>query len=129
MGKQLRLSMIYKHWDSVDAFTAGDATQIREVLHPRQMPTDLPYSLAHATLHPGSASLPHVLTESAELYIVTEGHGTAYVDGEEVDLRPGAVLLIPKGAEQFVRNEGSGPLRFWCVVSPPWSERQEQVLL
>jgi mannose-6-phosphate isomerase-like protein (cupin superfamily) len=119
--------MVYKHWDSVTAFTAGDATHIREVLHPGKGEAALPYSLAHATLEPGTASLPHVLTESEELYIVIEGHGTAYVGGEEVDLRPGAVLLIPKGVEQFVRNEGTGPLRFWCVVSPPWSAEQEIV--
>ena len=35
--------------------------------------------------------------------------------------------MIPAGAEQFVRNEGMGPLRFWCIVSPPWSREQELV--
>jgi mannose-6-phosphate isomerase-like protein (cupin superfamily) len=126
VGKQ-PLIMHYKHWESVTSFMAGDATHIREVLHPKDGEVELPYSLAHATLEPGSASLPHMLTESDELYLIIEGHGTAYVDGQAVDLRPGAVLLIPQGAEQFVRNEGTGPLRFWCIVSPPWAADQEKV--
>lgn len=119
--------MIYRHFDDVAAFVAGDATHIREVLHPHRDGSDLNYSLAHATLKPGAASLPHVIHKSSEAYIILEGHGTAYVDGQALALSPGVVVLIPAGAEQFVRNEGSGPLRFWCIVSPPWQAEQEEI--
>jgi mannose-6-phosphate isomerase-like protein (cupin superfamily) len=119
--------MIYKHIDEVPAFVAGDATHIREVLHPKNDGNDLLYSLAHATLEPGAASLPHTIKERSEAYIITEGHGTAYVGGKAMVLSPGVVVLIPAGVEQFVRNEGSGPLRFWCIVSPPWQADQEEI--
>ena len=61
------------------------------------------------------------------MYIITEGQGTAFVGGEERVLLPGVVLASPAGVEQFVRNEGSGPLRFWCIVSPPWRAENESV--
>jgi mannose-6-phosphate isomerase-like protein (cupin superfamily) len=119
--------MVYKHLQDVTAFLAGDATHIREVLHPDKESVDINYSLAFATLEPGMASLPHVIQGSVEVYIITEGHGTAFIGGEERVLLPGVVLAIPAGVEQFVRNEGSGPLRFWCIVSPPWRAENESV--
>lgn len=119
--------MIRKEISKVPAFTAGDATLIREVLHPKNEEVSLSYSLAYATLEAGTASLPHRLTESSETYVVLEGEGTAFVDGTEVMLEAGTVLYIPAGAEQFVRNEGATTLRFLCIVDPPWRAGAEEV--
>ena len=120
--------MIYRHFDDVTAFVAGDATHIREVLHPKNNDgLGLTYSLAHATIEQGGASLPHTIHGSSEAYLVLEGQGTAYVGGQALVLSPGVVLLIPAGVEQFVRNEGNGPLLFWCIVSPPWQAEQEEI--
>lgn len=121
------MSAVYRKINQLPAFKAGDATTIREVLHPRHGHTNLAYSLAYATLDPGTASLPHRLTDSSETYIILEGTGRAFIDGTAYDLETGDVLVIPASAEQFIRNEGAGVLRFLCIVDPPWSEIQEKV--
>ena len=118
----------HKQLEDVPVFVAGDETLIREVLHPeREEGLDLPYSLAHASIDVGAASLSHVLKDSSEVYVVLAGRGTAFVNAKEVPLQVGSVLLVPAGAEQFVRNDGDIPLRFYCIVSPPWNADQEEV--
>lgn len=119
--------MIKKNYQTTPAFTAGDETLIREVLHPKNEGFELGYSLAHATLEPGRASLPHVLQQSSEVYVIQEGRGRAVVGGRAVDVEAGDVVFIPAGTEQFIINTGDGPLLFWCIVSPPWSSADEQV--
>lgn len=111
----------------VPVFTAGDETRLQELVHPKNDPVDLPYSLAKAMLEPGGASLPHTLAESAELYIFEQGTGLVICDGKEVAVKKGSVFLVPAGQEQHVRNTGQDTLVFYCVVSPPWSAGQETV--
>lgn len=119
--------MTKKNYQDTPAFTAGDETLIREVLHPKNEGFELGYSLAHATLEPGQASLPHVLLQSSEVYVIQDGRGRAVVGGRAVEVEAGDVVFIPAGAEQFMINTGGGPLLFWCIVSPPWSSMDEQV--
>ncbi|TXB60594.1 cupin domain-containing protein [Phaeodactylibacter luteus] len=120
--------MLFKPFSQLPAFTAGDETEIREVLHPHNDGVAFGYSLAHATLEPGQASLPHTLHGRSETYIIQSGAGKAMIAGEEVELGPGDTVYIPAGAEQHIRNVGDGPLTFWCIVCPPWSAETEEVL-
>ncbi len=119
--------MLYKSIAEVPSFRASDDTILQEVVHPKNDPVVLPYSLAHASLEPGCRSLPHILRKSDELYIIVSGEGLAFLAGEEVKLKAGDVLLIPAGSEQYVVNTGAAPLRFLCIVSPPWSAGDEAV--
>jgi len=109
-------------------FSAGDATLLRELVHPDKDPVELPYSLAHARLEAGKSSLPHCLTGQSELYYFLEGKGEIYLDGKPVEAGAGEVVLVPAGVPQFVRNTGSGDLVFLCIVSPPWREKSEIIL-
>lgn len=119
--------MLFKNLDTLPAFTAGDATLIREWLHPKNDAVDLPYSLAFAELEPGAASLPHILQTRTEVYLVLEGTGMAYVDEKAQPIQKNDLLLIPAGVEQYVENVGDSTLKFICVVSPPWSKEDEVV--
>jgi mannose-6-phosphate isomerase-like protein (cupin superfamily) len=112
---------------SLPSFTAGDETIIRELLHPKNDPVPLGYSLAHAEVPPGAASLPHRLHGRSETYLLLEGEGQAYIDGQAYDLQKDELLYIPAGAEQYIRNTGAGVLRFLCIVDPPWSAETEEV--
>lgn len=120
--------MIHKRFSEVEEFTAGDATLLKELLHPKNDDVDLPYSLAWARLEPGQASYPHRLLESAELYVFQRGRGEAIIDQEVIIVEADQLLMVPSGSEQYLRNTGDEPLVFLCIVSPPWSEAQDMVL-
>lgn len=119
--------MIKKSIFAIPPFMAGDHTLIREVLHPKNEAVPMSYSLAHAELEAGKASLPHRLMERSEVYIILEGEGTAYVDGQATHLKTGDVLFIPAGAEQYLDNTGAQRVHFLCIVDPAWSGESEIV--
>ncbi len=119
--------MLIKTTKEVPRFLAGDHTLIQEVLHPKNDPVKLNYSLAFATLEPGKSSLPHTLHQSSELYVITKGKARVHIGKELAQVGQGQVVLIPAGEEQWIENIGEGLLEFYCIVSPPWSEDQEEV--
>jgi len=120
-------NVIHKHLQEVNEFLAGDHTRLREVLHPANDSVELPYSLAHARLEPGAASLPHRLQKSEELYYFLEGRGALHVEEAVYLVQAGDAVLVPAGALQHLENTGQGQLTFLCIVSPPWSEAEEKV--
>ncbi len=109
------------------AFSAGDATIIREILHPDKEGLDLPYSLAHGGLGVGKSSLPHIL-QNDELYYILNGECVICIENEEFTVKKNEVFLIKKGVQQYVRNIGEEKLTFLCIVSPPWKAGQEEIL-
>ncbi|HKK77810.1 MAG TPA: cupin domain-containing protein [Saprospiraceae bacterium] len=119
--------MLHKKIASLAAFTAGDATTIREVLHPKNEAVDLGYSLAEARLEPGKASYPHVLEQQSELYLFVQGQARVHVGEEQKRVQAGEIVLVPAGVLQYVENIGAQELVFYCIVNPPWKEKDEQV--
>lgn len=121
------MTAFYKQLHRAVAFTAGDNTHLRELLHPDNGDPALGYSLAHASIAPGEHSLPHTLHGHSELYYILSGTGRASVAGVEYALQADDTLVVPAGAEQAVYNTGSIPLVFLCIVSPPWQAATETV--
>ena len=109
-------------------FTAGDDTQIREVFHPKNDQLNANYSLAHASLAPGTSSLPHILKEQSELYVFLQGKARFLVNEEETLAEKGDIVWVPAGAKQSVHNIGSEELVFLCIVDPPWEKEDELIL-
>ncbi len=119
--------MTVKRLLDVNTFIAGDLTQIQEILHPKNDAVNVPYSLAHATLAKGEASVPHVLRNSTEVYFILEGTGKAHVGTEVIIVQKGDLVFIPAGVKQYIENIGQSALLFLCIVSPPWSKEDEIV--
>lgn len=117
--------LIHKLLDCPE-FVAGDGTQLRELLHPDKQPLDLRYSLAHAIVPVGQVSTPHALTTS-EVYYILQGQGEMHIDDETQSVEPGDAIYIPPNARQFIRNTGSDPLVFICIVDPAWRKEDETV--
>jgi mannose-6-phosphate isomerase-like protein (cupin superfamily) len=117
--------LICKLQDCVE-FVAGDATQLRELLHPDKQPISLRYSLAHAVLPVGACSKPHLL-KTSEVYYVLSGTGEMHIDTEVQQIEAGDAVYIPPNARQFVRNLGNEPLIFLCIVDPAWRVEDEIV--
>lgn len=124
---QLPCPIIVKETSDEKQFNAGDQTLLRELLHPQNDSLNLPYSLAHAELAPGSCSLPHRLVGSDELYYFLNGEGRLHVDDEAFEVKPGTLVLVPANAKQHLENTSQGQLTFLCIVSPPWSEGEEVI--
>jgi mannose-6-phosphate isomerase-like protein (cupin superfamily) len=120
--------MILKKLDDSFQMLAGDLTRLREVLHPKNDPLDLPYSLAYATLEAGTASLPHRLS-GTEVYHIVKGEGVAFVGQDQWPVGPGDTFVVAPDTLQYVKNTGTTRLEFLCIVSPPWSPEGEVILL
>jgi mannose-6-phosphate isomerase-like protein (cupin superfamily) len=41
------------------------------------------------------------------------------------EVEPGDAVYIPPGAKQFIRNLGTEPLAFLCIVDPAWHLEDE----
>jgi len=106
---------------------AGDKTILREMLHPSRDPAAIRYSLAHAKLQAGTASLPHRL-KTSEVYYFIGGQGRMHVDGESAAVAPEQALYVPPGAVQHLENTGRDELVFLCIVDPAWRAEDEEVL-
>jgi mannose-6-phosphate isomerase-like protein (cupin superfamily) len=118
--------MFIKDLNDCVLFTAGDGTQLRELLHPGKADLKLRYSLAHAILPAGLVSLPHRL-KTSEVYYILSGQGRMSIDGEEQEVGPGQAIYIPPQAVQFIRNTGFTDLVFICIVDPAWRKEDEEI--
>ena len=120
--------MVKKLTDS-PCFLAGDHTMLRELLHPANDTIKTSFSLAHAYLEAGEESLPHKLLTSTETYFFLKGQGRISINNEVFHVEKNATAHVPANAIQSVKNTGTERLVFICMVSPPWSATDEEILL
>lgn len=119
--------MLIRKLDGLPGSTAGDASFLRELLHPDRSALNIRYSLAHAVVRPGRRTAPHRL-RSSEVYYILEGRGLMRIDGEEAEVRKSDAVYIPPGSLQHIENIGPDDLTFLCIVDPAWKTEDEEVL-
>ncbi len=120
--------MLIKDLKKCEEFLAGDKTVLRELLHPDKIPgVTFRYSLAHATVKAGESSVPHTL-KTSEVYYILEGEGEMHIENEVANVHAGQTVVIPPNAKQYIRNIGSGDLKFLCIVDPAWRAEDEVVI-
>jgi mannose-6-phosphate isomerase-like protein (cupin superfamily) len=119
--------MIIRSLKEAAVFKAGDASLLKELLHPDKDPLEIGYSLAHAVVGSGERTLPHRL-KSAEVYYLLEGRGLMRVGSEQAEVVAGQAVYIPPGRVQSIENLGAGDLAFLCIVDPAWRTEDEDVL-
>lgn len=105
----------------------GDRSLLRELLHPDKADLTINYSFAHATVKPGTKTLPHTLT-SAEVYYILDGSGTVHVASESAAVRQNDAIYIPPHAVEYIQNSGTKDLTFICIVDPAWKKEDEKIL-
>lgn len=110
-------------------FTALDETVLCELLHPNNESEvmGMNFSLAHAIIEPGKKSLPHKIADSVEIYYILEGEGCMHINHEREIVKTGQAVYIPRDSCQWIKNIGTGPLKFLCIVSPPWKLAKESM--
>jgi len=76
---------------------------------------------AQMTLAPGQTEGgPDNRHRGADQWLfVVSGEGLAVVEGQRVQLRVGALVLIRRGETHEIRNTGRGPLRTLNLYVPP----------
>lgn len=111
--------MFIKNLNECEEFIANDGCRIRELLHPKNDPVNLPYSIAIATVDAAKRSYRHMLHQT-EIYYILEGTGRMHIDGEDAVVSASDVIVIPAGAAQWIENTDDKTLVFAAIVSPPW---------
>ncbi|GEM_PF-137307 len=121
------LTMLIKDLHNCKEFVAGDNTMLREILHPGKADLKIHYSLAHAKVKPGKASLPHRL-KTSEVYYILRGEGIMHIDNEKAEVGSNQTVYIPPDAVQYIENTGEVDLEFLCIVDPAWKPEDEEIL-
>jgi mannose-6-phosphate isomerase-like protein (cupin superfamily) len=121
--------MLKKSLKKCEYFQVLDKTVLCELLHPKNDNIEMGCSIAHAIIDPGKSSLPHKLKKSVEIYYISEGEGLMHIDDESEEVEPGEAIYIPPGSVQWIENTGNTQLKFLCVVTPPWHEKDEILLI
>ena len=119
--------MFVKRLKDCQEFVAGDASVLRELLHPGKSALKIRYSLAHAKVNAGRKTQPHRL-QTSEVYYIIAGEGVMHVDEEAVKVGPNCAIYIPPQAVQYIENTGRGDLDFLCIVDPAWRPEDEEIL-
>jgi len=69
----------------------------------------------YAVVPPGASIGLHAHGDDEELYLVLAGEGLMRVDGHELRVRPGHVVLNRPGGRHGLVNDGTEPLRLFVV--------------
>lgn len=67
-------------------------------------------------IHPGSSIGVHPHDDNEEIYMIVSGHGVATLDGREVQVRPGDVMVNHPGGSHGLRNDGQEELRIFAFA-------------
>lgn len=104
-----------------------DKTLLGELFHPANIPVVISarYSVAHARLAAGTASLPHTLKRSSEAYYILSGTGRMHIGSGVEVVQPGQFIYIPPGEVQYIENIGTEELVFLAIVDPMWDASDE----
>lgn len=66
---------------------------------------------------PAGVSVPfvHAHKRNEEIYVILDGKGMLYIDGEELEIRAGDVLRIDPAGERCIKADAQSSIRFICV--------------
>ncbi|QSR86490.1 cupin domain-containing protein [Candidatus Methylacidiphilum infernorum] len=118
--------LLVKDLDEKGFFIAGDGSLLNELFHPEKDNLPLSFSIAYGTVEPKKATKPHRLSQP-EIYLFLSGEGSfKTASGDSYPVRAYSLVYVPPGCIQWVENGAAEPLRFICIVSPPWKAEWEK---
>ena len=69
----------------------------------------------------GVTTMPIVTLFCGMLYVI-EGTGRMIVDGKEIDINPGTIIMNPMGKIHSMKNTSNGEIVVFQVFTPAWKE-------
>ena len=67
---------------------------------------------------PGQEHALHAHEGMDKVYQVVEGTGTLLLEGRELEMKPGDMLVAPSGVPHGIRNEGTERLVVSAILAP-----------
>ena len=119
--------MSLRKFETLDAIQGAEGTTIRQIFHPHNTFDGINHSLAHFVLEQGKRSTLHKM-KTSETYYILEGSGKLHVNDEVIEVSKNDAVFVPPMSKQFIENSGSSPLKFLCIVDPPWTQDDEILL-
>ena len=111
----------------INSIQGNEGTSIKQYFHPHNTLNGINYSVAQFTLESGKKSKLHKM-KSSEIYYILEGSGEILIDDESFHVEKDDSVYVPPNSKQFIKNSGSGNLRFLCIVEPAWKADDEILL-
>lgn len=109
------------------AFQTKDGSEIRELMHPA-VHGNRNQSLAEARVAPGQTTALHWHSTSEELYHVIAGEGLMTLGDERFPVQAGDTVAIAPKTAHCVHNPGPDTLVILCCCSPPYADRDTELL-
>jgi mannose-6-phosphate isomerase-like protein (cupin superfamily) len=97
--------------------------EVRILIDPAESP-DAPAYLGRGTFRPGAAVAEHVHEGSTEILYLLEGEGRMTIEGQEVAVRAGDAVRVPRGARHSFRVTGDRPVEALQLYVPPGPEER-----
>jgi len=104
-----------------------DQSRVTELLHPRRDPIE-GYSIAQATVPPGSSTLRHCHKRAEETYYILEGDAVVELAGESRRVGPGDTIPIPAGAPHRITAGRPKQLVMLCICCPAYADDDTKLL-
>lgn len=74
-------------------------------------------------IEPGEQAKPHIHQSAVDIMLIARGTGIATVNGQQVRVGPGDVILNPPGTVHGIRNDSDERLVWVVIQSPPINRR------
>ena len=74
-------------------------------------------SVSVVTLDPGASVGEHRHEGTEEFYLLLEGRGTGFLDGDPFEVGPGDAFLVREGYTHGLANGPSSPLVFLAILT------------
>ena len=71
------------------------------------------------SFEPGQEHALHAHAGMDKVYQVIEGQGLFLLDGDDVPMQAGVLLVAPEGVPHGIRNTGTGRLLVLAILAPP----------
>ena len=126
-NRSYRGSVMHTRYSQQAAFRTKDGSEIRELMHPA-VHAGSTQSLAEARISSGSTTALHCHHRSEEIYHVTAGEGLMTLGDDQFVIQPGDSILIVPGTAHRVHNTGEDDLVILCCCSPPYSDKDTELL-
>ncbi len=128
----LAVSVFIRKSGDLKPFVTKDKSLIHEFFHPldeasRQIPRDIPFSIALATVKPGQRTLKHLHETSTEFYYITQGTGTIQLDSKKQPVEENTLIYIPAKTKHTVTNTGKEDLLILCICTPPYTHEDTKI--